>query len=475
METPLDDFHQYKLEKEQWVTGHTGSSTLEVVEVNVVCLVSYWAWLAWKTYRDNGRLPQPEQRSLSSFMATYGFFIVPLILSCTNIPYRLPLMGAMVALGAVFFAGIQPRSAEDLHRDSDDLKIDTAALPPRRAYISVYRSVLMIMTCVCILAVDFPIFPRSYAKVETYGTSLMDIGVGSFVFSAGIVGARAYLPGNHREANKSFATKLAESLKMSLALFVLGIGRMLSVKGAEYQEHVSEYGVHWNFFFTLGLLPVSICLCQVLWPSPAVTGSVLALGYQLALTYGGWEEFVLHAPRVDLLSMNKEGILGFIGYLSISLLAIALGRLLLVSDPKAGNNLRRPLMLMALGGGIWCVFLVVESWIGIPVSRRLVNLPYILWTVSFNFPFVVGFALIEYLVNWKAGITRIPDHDTNIPWGLSNFNRFGLSTFLVANILTGLVNFSIKTLYASDVQSLAILLAYMLVVFIYVTLRAVWA
>ncbi|KAK8366832.1 hypothetical protein V6Z12_A02G145200 [Gossypium hirsutum] len=42
-----------------------------------------------------------------------------------------------------------------------------------RASISSYRVVMMFITCLCILAVDFRIYPREYAKTETYVTSLV--------------------------------------------------------------------------------------------------------------------------------------------------------------------------------------------------------------------------------------------------------------------------------------------------------------
>ncbi len=46
--------------------------------------------------------------------------------------------------------------------------------------------------------------------------------------------------------------------KSTLPLLAIGVIRCLSVKGLAYQEHTSEYGVHWNFFLTLAALPFLI-------------------------------------------------------------------------------------------------------------------------------------------------------------------------------------------------------------------------
>lgn len=63
---------------------------------------------------------------------------------------------------------------------------------PRKRFLSGFRGGMMMYTFVAILAVDFHAFPRRYAKAETYGTGLMDVGVGAMVFAGGLVSKAAH-------------------------------------------------------------------------------------------------------------------------------------------------------------------------------------------------------------------------------------------------------------------------------------------
>ena len=54
-----------------------------------------------------------------------------------------------------------------------------------------FRSYVNIATAIAILAIDFHIYPRRFGKVETYGTGVMDAGVGAFVVANGIVSSEA--------------------------------------------------------------------------------------------------------------------------------------------------------------------------------------------------------------------------------------------------------------------------------------------
>lgn len=62
----------------------------------------------------------------------------------------------------------------------------------------------------------------------------MDLGVGSFVFSSGIVSARPFLkrPENRFKPLKG---QLFNAVKQSLPILSLGLIRLIMVKGVDYQ------------------------------------------------------------------------------------------------------------------------------------------------------------------------------------------------------------------------------------------------
>lgn len=130
----------------------------------------------------------------------------------------------------------------------------SANLDDKKAFITYFRSVINICTALAILAVDFPVFPRRLAKTEIYGFGGMDIGVGLYVVANAIVSPEAK---QKLGSSVPVLSQIQKSIISSIPLMVLAFARLIAVKGADYHEHVTEYGVHWNFFFTIVVLKVS--------------------------------------------------------------------------------------------------------------------------------------------------------------------------------------------------------------------------
>ncbi|KDO38297.1 hypothetical protein CISIN_1g0428392mg, partial [Citrus sinensis] len=127
----------------------------------------------------------------------------------------------------------------------------------------------------------------------------MDLGVGSFVFANAIVS---------RQARNIQSMNWKSALKSTGPLILLGFGRIVSTTGVDYQVHVGEYGVHWNFFFTLAAVSILTSIINIRPKYCGILGSVILIGYQSWLIRGLNVYLLSNERGTDIISQNKEGI-----------------------------------------------------------------------------------------------------------------------------------------------------------------------
>ncbi|KAK3299945.1 GPI-anchored wall transfer protein 1 [Chaetomium fimeti] len=474
----------YKQLKEDFVSNLSGGS---VVEIAQVCAVAPVVSLLWSALQARQTFFKPYNPI--AFVVDFLLNVGALLLSVTlysSVPLLLNILLLAPAAVVYFSPPNNPSARKKKPQLPPNAQSKTSPGLPgalsTKPFLTNYRGNMMVVTCICILAVDFRLFPRRYAKVETWGTSLMDMGVGSFVYSAGVVASRPVLKERADGRTTPLATRLMRSLRHSLPLLALGVVRLLSVKGLDYAEHVTEYGVHWNFFFTLGFLPPFVALFQsALKLVPSYAGLAILLGtlYQVVLETTELKAYILAGPRTDLLSMNREGIFSFIGYLAIFLAGQDTGMLVLprslARDGASGatGSRRRALVLNLAGwSAVWItLYLLCTDYTygaGLTVSRRLANLPYILWVVASNSGLMLAFCLVDTLLFpafYKAQDAKSEKeaYDTATSRVLKAYNRNGLAIFLLANLLTGLVNMTVRTLDVGRIPTMGLLGGYMAV------------
>lgn len=474
--------------KEAFVSNLNGTSLGEVALGSFLSPLFFinrgLVWILY--YMGKGTIPLPFPW-ISHFILDFSMIIAPLVLSCTMLSDILHwvIMGlALVSMAVQCYVYYAKGNRAAVHPQTATPKsfLQSHVRSARVPMVTVFRVLVNVKTVISILAVDFNVFPRRYAKTELYGTGVMDFGVGAYVFANSLVSPEA----RGKTIIGSKMNHIAKQLMTVWPLIVLGLGRLASLKMTGYHEHVTEYGVHWNFFFTLAVVRVVASLLLTLFPARHSWIFAVLLGglYQLALETTGLKSFLIHNNdrTVDFLHANKEGLFSVMGYIAIYMAGVQIG--LYVMKPRTlvrdyfrviGNLLLGSAMLY---GALFLCQATVE-----PVSRRLANLSFCLWTVAQCMFFLACLGIgdmVLLMLQRKSHCHFVPsswnpqekDKDSVAERKRSSLDRFCLFQainrnqllfFLLANVTTGLTNILVDTFSTSDYVSVSVLLSYMFI------------
>lgn len=152
----------YKAEHEAFVSGLSGSSIWVVIYIGFVIVLI-------NTTRQS---VDGKSNALASFLLDILFLVLPmLILVSYPMTYAIWMCIIFIMIIITFYQISKSKKPSKTLTDRNKLP-----------FITAYRSSLLLLTAIAILAVDFKIFPRYFAKTETFGYSLVNsIKNGSFI------------------------------------------------------------------------------------------------------------------------------------------------------------------------------------------------------------------------------------------------------------------------------------------------------
>ncbi len=535
---------EYKALAEQRVSNQTGTTAVEVLLVTLTGVAV--SAIAAGAHRANA-----AQHPLDARVIEWLCLVPSLLVITTAHDFGVTVALALAVFGALALSLLLNKNSSggSNKSSSDDSSSGKAGASLYDGALALLKGSLMLQTVVAILAVDFTPFPARFMKTETFGVSLMDVGVGAFVFTSALSHAVAAFHARAKKATAQLAAAAAGSctvteagasstprlmmerltqLRSCVPLFVLGCIRLVTVKGSEYQEHVTEYGVHWNFFFTLGALPVVVTLAHIavepligvilfFFGAPTKTriapnalaaskksntsgsgssgevkqrsvsrslsrssssrsrwspldlvdlfaGALLLAVHQTLLSSYGVTEYVMSPHRRTPFEANKEGIVSSVGYAALFLLSSSLYGLCVL--PRLRNNSG------GNNGSRACAtasFALGAAFIVASVTLQGSSVQPISRRLC-NAPYVVlcigtGFAAYA-LCALLSSVT--PQSFVAQRQGtrdmLSCVHENQLFVFLVANLCTGTVNKAMRTLFAPPLVAYGVLAVYVTVV-----------
>ncbi|XP_072603755.1 phosphatidylinositol-glycan biosynthesis class W protein isoform X2 [Vulpes vulpes] len=476
--------------KEAFVSNHNGTSVLEVTQglcLPAFCILCRGLLIILSQYLCSSHTWRTR------LFIDFVFLIVPLVATLTILSSFVLLEHlAVIILGAGLFYQIYCRRTyyaripvQKILEKFLKISLESEYVPA----ISCFRVINSAFTAVAILAVDFPLFPRRFAKTELYGTGAMDFGVGGFIFGTAMVCPEV----RRKYAEGSRFYYLTKSLYSVWPLVFLGIGRLVIIKSIGYQEHLTEYGVHWNFFFTLMVVKLITSLLLIIFPlnkSWIVAISIIVL-YQLALDFTPLKRLILYGTdgsgtRIGLLNANREGIISTLGYVAIHMAGVQTGSYMFKKRSHVKDWIKVTYCILLTAISLFISLYIVQVNVEV-VSRRMANLAFCIWIVASSLILLSSLLLGDIILSFAKFLTKgaiVPcswkpvqpsatskKHSESLVSEaerkepslclITAMNRNQLVFFLLSNITTGLINLMVDTLHSSTLWALIVLNLYM--------------
>ena len=504
----------WKAQKERFVSGLSGTTLLEVF-----LLLGYFpAFLLLRAILLKWIPPFVRNVSLFRFIFDFMLTILPFILAVTelsdisaqvlvaviifDLTALLFLSGITISVEKetnatyiqhIYDEAINESLNKSFERDinaSDELKqfkkpaVETSVVSSKLPFLASCRAFISIPTCICILAVDFHAFPRRLAKTEEFGTGLMDVGIGMYILSNALVSKEAR---SRHLQNFSLLNLKALVLQIisSWPIALLGIIRLCSVKLLGYQEHISEYGMHWNFFLSLALVKNFAAIVSFFTHGRYSLTAFVLIGfcYQFVLVspFIDATDTLLNNKRDGFLMQNKEGLASCFGLLALYFASVSIGRYLFKPRHSLQEWQKVAVNLVFVSAVFW--FLLYKCQVEVqPVSRRLCNLSYILWLLALSTYQIAALLAVHIISVRYIANNWLPECSMPDKWYLNPpekssmeivysppsppkclicaLSRNQLFYFLISNLLTGIINGVVDTLSVNTFSSVLIIIAY---------------
>ncbi|XP_053426175.1 phosphatidylinositol-glycan biosynthesis class W protein [Nycticebus coucang] len=475
--------------KEAFVSNLNGTNVLEITQG--LCYPAFCILCRGFLIIFSQHLCSCSHTWKTRFFTDFIVLILPLVATLTILSSFILLeLLAVIIFGAGLFYQIYQRrtcyAREPVQKILEKfftISLESEYIPA----ISCFRVINSVFTAIAILAVDFPLFPRRFAKTELYGTGAMDFGVGGFVFGTAMVCLEIRRKDYIKGSRFYYFTK---SLYSVWPLMFLGIGRLVIIKSIGYQEHVSEYGVHWNFFFTMIVVRMITSLLLIIFPlnkSWILSLSITVL-YQLALDFTPLKRLILYGTdgsgaRVGLLNANREGIISSLGYVAIHMAGVQTGLYVGKHRSRIKDLIKVASCLLLVAISLFISLYIVQVNVE-AVSRRMANLAFCIWIVASSLSLLSSLLLGDIILSFAKFLIKgalvpcswklIQSPVTNKKYSESQvqrkepslclitaLNRKQLFFFLLSNVTTGVINLMVDTLHSSTLWALFVLNLYM--------------